>query len=236
MIRDVGVTVALREFLPEWLVPVFTVLSLPGDLFIIVPLMGLLYLSSVIRSVREPKPNRPLCSPATASLIAIIFGGLALIVLLESLFGSPRPPDQLMSVEASKYAFPSGHSMAATIVWSGLVLWTNRWRRYVSVLSISVIVLVGISRLALGVHYLPDVLAGVVFGLLYTTIAWRQLESYPARAFTVSLVIALLAVGATAGSSRALLAFVGTFGAAFGWFIIESPPVRTRILMLVSIR
>ncbi len=231
MSRDLGVTVALREVLPSWAVDLFVLLSLPGDLLLIVPILGLLYLGDVFQSLRRPVESEPLCSDGTVALIATIFGGLALVVLLETLFAAPRPPESLHAVDASEFAFPSGHTMAATVLWGSLVLWSSRgqFRTRVGVAAL-IIGLVAFSRLALGVHYLPDVLAGIGFGAVYVATMFQIPDREPRYTFAVATVIAVLAVIVTVANSRALLALGGTVGAAVGWQLVETEPVKRTIV------
>lgn len=70
---------------------------------------------------------------------------------------------------ATGYSFPSGHTQGATTFWTALSQAMHRRRLYV--LALAVIVLVGFSRLYLGVHYPEDVLWGAVFGIAVTVLA-----------------------------------------------------------------
>jgi membrane-associated phospholipid phosphatase len=60
------------------------------------------------------------------------------------------------------YSFPSGHAMGSATLGMALSIlcWPTRWRGPVTVLSLVFVVLVGISRVYLGVHYPSDILAG----------------------------------------------------------------------------
>lgn len=71
------------------------------------------------------------------------------------------------------YSFPSGHTIAATLVYGFLALliartW-SRWRWRLLVLAIAFVLMsaVGFSRIALGAHYLTDVLAAMVIGMAW---------------------------------------------------------------------
>ncbi len=77
--------------------------------------------------------------------------------------------DLLVKIRASDVArqgFPSGHVMIITCVWLGMALLFRK--RWFYVVSISMILLTFLSRLYLGVHYLGDVLGGLLFGLMLT--------------------------------------------------------------------
>jgi len=72
-------------------------------------------------------------------------------------------------------SFPSGHALFAACVFGGLaVLLTDRMETrllqiLVWVIAVSLILLVGLSRVYLGVHYPSDVLAGYAIGVIWVT-------------------------------------------------------------------
>jgi undecaprenyl-diphosphatase len=96
--------------------------------------------------------------------------GMLLTVMLKFAFHRSRPTwdDPILMIES--FGFPSGHAMAATLLYGFLaaigVRQVQAWRwRVLAVLTAGmVVVLVGFSRLYLGVHYLSDVLAGMAAG------------------------------------------------------------------------
>jgi membrane-associated phospholipid phosphatase len=76
-------------------------------------------------------------------------------------------------VDWSGYSFASGHTIGATLLYGQLLLFvipvlkTRHWR-FLSIFSaISLVVLVGFSRVALGAHFLTDVLAAILFGIIW---------------------------------------------------------------------
>ncbi len=69
-------------------------------------------------------------------------------------------------------SFPSGHAMSSTVVYGALLLVflpviARRWRVVVVGAAVVVVLAVGFTRLALGVHYISDVLGGYVLGLAW---------------------------------------------------------------------
>jgi len=96
--------------------------------------------------------------------------GMLLTVMLKFAFHRSRPTwdDPILAIET--FGFPSGHAMAATLLYGFLAAFGVRkvqaWRwRVLAVLSAGMlVVLIGFSRLYLGVHYLSDVLAGMAAG------------------------------------------------------------------------
>lgn len=84
---------------------------------------------------------------------------------IKDLFQQPRPftldPAVKLS-EADGYSLPSGHAQSATVVWGSLGVWVRK--TWFWALAILLIVLVGFSRIYLGVHFPTDVLAGWAIG------------------------------------------------------------------------
>lgn len=75
--------------------------------------------------------------------------------------------------EESSFGIPSGHAQNAVAVWGGIASWIKRsWAWSIAVL---LILLIGLSRLYLGVHFPTDVLVGWLFGALIL-LAYLQLE------------------------------------------------------------
>lgn len=88
---------------------------------------------------------------------------------------------------------PSGHVAAATVVTGGLAAVLLRWRGAALPLAVLAALVVGISRLALGVHSLPEVMLGAVVGLAGAVVLPR-LAGPPPPDLEVRR-IALIAVG-----------------------------------------
>ena len=232
MPRDWGVTVRVVESRPDWVIPLAELLALPGELLVVGAVLGGLYLYGVWTN-RSDNAG-PLCPDDTIRTIGVVFGGLALVVLVESLVGAPRPPSEWHAISPSPHGFPSGHTMAATVCWGAIAWWHRHGDAVFRVAAVgAVVALVGSARVVLGVHYLPDVLSAIALGVGYLVLADRVIDS-PRHALATALAIAGLSVLASAGGSRALLAFAGTAGVALGWVGTEHPPIRTRIRGVVA--
>lgn len=238
MARNVGVTEALADLLPGWTQELFGVLTALGDWLVVVAALGLLYLVDVGTTLRDGGPtDRPLCSDRTAFVIAVVFGGLAFALLLKSLAGAPRPPESLHAIEVSDDGFPSGHTMVAAIGWGALAWWVADGPQTLRVGVVAGLVsLVALSRLALGVHFLVDILASVAFALLYLLVVARLTNERPGPAFVLAFALASLAALASGGNTRALLALVGTVVAPVGWQLVESRPVRRGLVRVAGRR
>lgn len=232
MVRNAGVTEALVDFLPEWSRELFAIATVLGDWMVVVAVLGVLYLADVATSLR--RGDDQLCSDRTALVIAVVFGGIAFALVLKALFAAPRPPAELHAVAPSEDGFPSGHTMVATVGWGALAWWLLDESRALRIAVVAVVVtLVALSRLALGVHFLVDVLASVAFATGYLAVAARATRGRPAYAFALAFVLALLATLVSGGETRALLALVGAVIAPLGWQFVELPLVRDSLGRLV---
>lgn len=106
----------------------------------------------------------------------IIPANLCVIVLLniglKSFFERPRP-DNLRIIEETGFSFPSGHSMASMAFYGYLIylIFTNvknkKLRNILCILLGTLVLLIGLSRIYLGVHYTSDVIAGLCFSMAY---------------------------------------------------------------------
>lgn len=113
-----------------------------------------------------------------ALLLAGAGGGLLISQGLKRVFGRERPELAYRAVEAVNASFPSGHAMLSAVVFLTLGVLTARFadRRRVRVLAMSAAVLlsllVGASRVYLGVHWASDVLAGWCVGAAWAMACW----------------------------------------------------------------
>lgn len=130
----------------------FVVLTEIGYLRGVVPFdIALVLLLPVLRRWRA----------AVFAAVALAGSGL-LNVGTKLAFARHRPSLWESITPESTYSFPSGHAMgSATLAWVLVLLaWRTRWRWPVVVVAASFVLLVGFSRVYLGVHYPSDILAG----------------------------------------------------------------------------
>ena len=117
------------------------------------------------------------------ALVLVIPGGMALVPLLKMAFHRHRPSFEDAFSIFQGYSFPSGHTMAATLLYGLLavfaVLAFDTWRqRTWAVLGAFVMVLlVGFSRVYLGAHYLSDVLGAVAAGLAWLVLSLTAVDA-----------------------------------------------------------
>jgi undecaprenyl-diphosphatase len=118
--------------------------------------------------------------PGAAILVlGSVIGGVVLSSILKLGIDRPRPDLVGHLVEVHTASFPSGHAMLSAVVYltlGGLLSRVERPRRIkIYVLSVAVILtlLIGVSRVYLGVHWPTDVLAGWCAGATWAMLCWR---------------------------------------------------------------
>ena len=106
-----------------------------------------------------------------AHLLIAAAGSALLAFLLKSHFKRPRPDNLVHLVKAQGFSYPSGHSLAsAAVYFTFAVLLCRSFQKplekaRIVLLSLVFIALIGLSRAYLGVHYISDVVAGLLVGI-----------------------------------------------------------------------
>ncbi|CQR47032.1 PAP2 superfamily protein [Paraliobacillus sp. PM-2] len=97
-------------------------------------------------------------------------------------------PSIFEAAEGVGYSFPSGHAMGAMITYGLILYYLNKEikngsiRLGIQIIFVSLILLIGLSRYVINVHYLSDVLAGFGYGYLFL-ILWIQLFNYLSKRY-----------------------------------------------------
>ena len=178
-----GVLGTICLFILAWAYPTF-----PGDENVLLRFQSLR--SGWLDDIAKGFDNFGVVSvimPATAFLMALllvarryadvvmVFAGLVLIGMgnwIKVLVGRPRPDYQIFDPIESSLSFPSGHSLLAVILGGLLIYLTESMvkpvllRRVIQIGLIVVVVVMGASRVYMGVHWPSDVIGSYVFGLL----------------------------------------------------------------------
>jgi len=99
-----------------------------------------------------------------------IAGSLLLNLAAKHYFGRVRPAFWLSLAPETSFSFPSGHAMGAMTLAGVLALlaWPTRWRWPVACVAMLFALMVGVSRVYLGVHFPSDILAGWAAALAWT--------------------------------------------------------------------
>jgi len=103
--------------------------------------------------------------------------------ILKNIFRRPRP-DILRLVQETSFSFPSGHSMNNMALYSFIALslllyFKDKAIKYSICLAFFLyVLLVGLSRIYLGVHYASDVLAGFAMGIWVSTTCFIYKSRY----------------------------------------------------------
>ncbi|MEA2902527.1 MAG: hypothetical protein QOH36_2414 [Actinomycetota bacterium] len=147
-----------------WLTAAMRVVTVLGSTAVLIPMIVVVGLLAY----RRGKGWRPL-----ALLAAAQGGSIVLYDLVKVLVARPRPSIQPLITTVTGYAFPSGHATQAMAVFGALAFlasgWTTRWSAKVAQWTAAVVVtlLVGMSRVYLGVHWPSDVIGGWALGALW---------------------------------------------------------------------
>lgn len=92
--------------------------------------------------------------------LCVVFANFAVILLLKLICLACAPVHGLLALQS-----PSGHVAAATVVAGGLAALLTRRRLAILPVAVLAALVIGISRLVLGMHSLPEVVVGAVVGL-----------------------------------------------------------------------
>ena len=169
---DGQLLVAIQGLHVSWLDPIVSFYTKMGDagLFWIALSLGLL----CVKKTRKA---------GALALCAMALGLLVTNLTIKPLVERPRPwldwPIIPLVTEKDPNSFPSGHTCAAFA--AGMVWLRTLPRRGGRIAAAVLAVLMGLSRLYVGVHYPSDVLAGAVIGSLCAWAVWKVYQIYQER-------------------------------------------------------
>ncbi|HEV7477705.1 MAG TPA: phosphatase PAP2 family protein [Burkholderiales bacterium] len=144
-------------------------------------ILGLITAASVVYLLMMRKRN------AAVLVAAAVGGGILLSALFKAGFDRPRP--DLVSHLSQVYttSFPSGHSMMSAVAYltlGALLAQLHKGRAvqaFILAVAILITVLVGLSRVYLGVHWPTDVLAGWAAGAAWACLCWLVAQWFQKR-------------------------------------------------------
>lgn len=115
-------------------------------------------------------------------LIIACFGTLLLNQGMKLAFARPRPMLWQRLIEETSYGLPSGHALGSLVLYGFIAyVFADRHplhKRAIYSITILIIILIGLSRLYLGVHYPSDILAGYAIGILWLLTCILLLKPY----------------------------------------------------------
>jgi len=144
----------------EWLIFVMLIITYSGSYIIV---SGLTFLSAISFYIHKHTAR-------ILPLLVVVGGSSITTYILKNIFNRERPLGALYLETDS--SFPSGHATIAVALY-GFILYTiyQHERHHLKnplIIFLSILILlIGISRLYLGVHYFSDVVAGYAVGLVW---------------------------------------------------------------------
>jgi undecaprenyl-diphosphatase len=159
---DRAVLLWIHDSFPDWLDGPMRLVTALGDYYVVVPLLAVAVFVFYRRGWR-----------LSAVLLVVSTGGsVVLTTVLKGVFQRARPELIESGYQASFYSFPSGHATVAvglygmlTVILAYRLRGAARWA--VAACGLLLVLLIGFSRLYLGVHYPTDILAGYLSALLW---------------------------------------------------------------------
>ena len=226
--RGIGEIGPVQEHIPEWAAVLIALLTQLGDIWFLALVLTILYWS-----------KRTLTAEI-AGVAGVWLAGMGVTMGLKDVFGFPRPDAPLLEVTllppliqplyratalASGYGFPSGHAVNATIVYFGLAAVVpvgSRGRRFL--LAGGLVTTVCFTRVALGVHFLVDVVVGVILGAALLFVAWVAAKHGRRDPTSVALGLAIFfgmffLIASDFDGDAAFVAAV-SLGAFAGWQLV----------------
>ncbi len=128
----------------------------------------IIFLLGIILWVKNKKKD-------AAFLVAISFVSAVSVFLIKQIFMRPRPLIQFIAEKG--YSFPSGHSLIAVIIFGSFVYFFFKKVWGVWIYSLFCVLIVGLSRIYLNVHWFSDVIGGFLLGGIILLGAILLLES-----------------------------------------------------------
>jgi membrane-associated phospholipid phosphatase len=162
---DIGLLQAIHTFTTPLLTTIFKVITTLGSAPFVIPII----LLAVITLWLLERKRDAMFVLFSAGGTAAINGGLKLV------FTRNRPDLWQHLVIENDYSFPSGHAMISSALALTIILlaWRTTYRWYAVAFGVLYTLLVGLSRLYLGVHYPSDVLGGWCVSILWVIVIYH---------------------------------------------------------------
>jgi membrane-associated phospholipid phosphatase len=155
-------------------------------------------------------------------------------IVLKDLIDSTRPIGvpgirSLRVQTANGQSFPSGHTQGATTFWTSCIVKVRK--KWFYIVGITIILLVGFSRLYLGVHYPVDVIGGLIIGFIWVFISNYIFDYADAtkKAWILMIIIVPMLFGMILFRDKTYYTISGTVFGFFIGYILESKYVKYEV-------
>jgi membrane-associated phospholipid phosphatase len=170
-------------------------------------------------------------------LVNLILFASAVTAVLKVFLARPRPlptefrvfPENPLLKQFEQgidFSFPSGHSLTISAV---VAYYSKKYKKTVLLLlGVLAVILVGLSRMVLGLHFFSDVIAGIVLGLVIGKAVWKLQQSFEKHSFRLTkleaetglLAIVLVSLFITVVWDKPALV-AGLLGFYAGFFLVQ---------------
>jgi undecaprenyl-diphosphatase len=157
----------------DWVIPVLNTVSWLGR----PPFLAIWVVATAVWCWRHSRHRLAIFVVATT-----LMGGIV-DTLVKMAVNRPRPEVDHPVTTAFGKSFPSGHAMSSLITYGAICLLlvpavAPRWRKLLVAATAFLVLLIGASRLLLGVHFLTDVLGGYILGAAWLAAAAAVFEAW----------------------------------------------------------
>ena len=113
--------------------------------------------------------------------VMVAFGSLITFTtgfIFKSIFARERP-DILQLVHEGSYSYPSGHAAVSVVMYLLLAFYiyktikSKKMRNFLIIICTIVPIIIGLSRVYLGIHYMTDIIGGWILGILMTLVSYK---------------------------------------------------------------
>lgn len=212
--RDYGVTELLAGLAPEALVPLLFAFTQLGDPWFLMLSATLAYWVGPRYGLLPVRDG--------ARLLAVAVGALAFVEGAKAFFGLPRPPATVTLIPKESLAFPSGHATGSAAIYGAFAALLRRWSkraRYVAAAGLAVFV--SLTRVFLGVHYVVDVVVGLLFGAAFAWTVLRLTRERVAYGYAFCVLLGAAALTLTNVNRDSVVATGFALGALAAWLAVR---------------
>lgn len=218
---EINIIKTLRDISSPSLDIIFRCLTFMGEQVILILLIAIVYF------LMDKKEGQKIGFALVSTLL--LNNSLKGVIKYERpfVYSSDYKPADIAIESATGYSFPSGHTQNATTLYTSLALTFKK--QWLTITCISLIIIVGFSRIYLGVHFPKDVVFGVIFGVgctlltrfLYNKYATSLKNELIIYGSTLLIFIPFLFVFWTKDYNKLLLVrdFYIAFAFALGFFL-----------------